>query len=734
MRRSTHMAGQVACCALLLSAGAARAEAWPELASPAPGGGGENDAALVLGAEDYAFVPDVPGARQNARDFYAYLTRTRGIPPSRATLLLDAEVTDDAIREHAAGTAAKVKPGGTLWLVYIGHGAPAEDGKDGVLVGADAQQTVANLYRRSVRQSELLALLAKGRQRRTVVILDACFSGRGATGAALVEGLQPLLPVAAKAPAAGTLVLTAGAANEFAGPLAGAARPAFSYLVLGALRGWGDRNADGAVTAEEAVIYAREAIAATVKDRRQTPELSAANAAEVLAKGGTEKGPDLVAMVLGGAAKAPPPDVPGGPTIKRGTVTSATGDLTVDAKPRELVRLELTDPAGKTLAVASPYKNPAAAPGTWKVVARAAGHEVQSLVVQVPPDETTLAKLELKPLGGLKVTGTPAGAAVKISGPGGFADTSGLPWEASGLPSGSYRVEVTRDGYDPLDRLAEVRAGETATVSVALPKKGTAATLVAAGWRGGTAIDVAALRETRANVRRARQRPLLVTELQHLETLLKQTPKNAADRPNLLHRLAETYAELAATCAREVRDEEARGANDRSAQARKVLLAARKQAIAHAATLTRDHPTHARLDEVLHGLAFDYELAGDLSNARSVYYDLIKRHPTSRLVPHAYLAFAELFAAEAAGDPSKLPLAEQAYAEVVKYPAPQNGLWAYARFRLAELAASRGELALALTHAKHVRAACEQHPKLCEAGALASLAARKTEEWTAAKR
>lgn len=55
--------------AALLSLGApARSQDWPDLSQPAPAvGGGEHDAAVVVGIEDYAFVGPVPGAESNAK-------------------------------------------------------------------------------------------------------------------------------------------------------------------------------------------------------------------------------------------------------------------------------------------------------------------------------------------------------------------------------------------------------------------------------------------------------------------------------------------------------------------------------------------------------------------------------------------------------------------------------------------------------------------------------------------
>jgi hypothetical protein len=82
-----------------------------------------------------------------------------------------------------------------VWLVFIGHGAPAKSDKDGVPVGADAQQTTRSLQTRSIAQKELLSLLGKGDQGRTRLVVDACFSGRTSGGDALATGAQPVVPV-----------------------------------------------------------------------------------------------------------------------------------------------------------------------------------------------------------------------------------------------------------------------------------------------------------------------------------------------------------------------------------------------------------------------------------------------------------------------------------------------------------------------------------------------------------
>ncbi len=272
------------------------APSWPDLSTPPPPtGGGELDAAVLVGIDDYSVLPDVPGAVVNIADWQAWLVGTRGLRPVAVETLRDGDAVDVTILESVREAVARVQPGGVLWLVYAGHGAPSDEGAEPLLVGADAQPTVSGIRSRSVPLSELEALLALGKQAHTVLVLDACFSGQGVDGRELVvEPLAPARGVPERPAPAGMTVLTATSANQYAGLLPGAGRPAFSYLVLGALRGWGDESGDGVVTAQEAGDYATGALKLLLSGRRQEPRVSG-DGAIALSSGG-EAGPDLLAL------------------------------------------------------------------------------------------------------------------------------------------------------------------------------------------------------------------------------------------------------------------------------------------------------------------------------------------------------------------------------------------------------------------------------------------------------
>ncbi len=88
------------------------------------------------------------------------------------------------------------------------------------------------------------------------------------------------------------MLFAAARNDEFAGPLPGAERPAFSYLALGGLRGWADEDKDGTVTARELHEYVGTALRVLVRDRRQRNTFSGTPASS-LSRRAREKGPEL---------------------------------------------------------------------------------------------------------------------------------------------------------------------------------------------------------------------------------------------------------------------------------------------------------------------------------------------------------------------------------------------------------------------------------------------------------
>lgn len=185
-----------------------------------------------------------------------------------------------------------------------------------------------------------------------------------------------------------------------------------------------------------------------------------------------------------------------------------------------------------------------------------------------------------------------------------------------------------------------------------------------------TALAVPA-RDPRLARGRQRARALIVTELQALENLFAATPSTSPDRPALVRRLAEDYAELS-----------------RSTDG-PTSTSAHHGALRYYEMLVNEYPRSPQVDEAWYYAGLEYELAGNLPKARRAYFELIRTSPQSKLIPLAYFAFGEMFNAEAVSDPSKNDLAIAAYTEVLKYPPSGNPVYDDAQRRMGEVNARK---------------------------------------------
>ena len=230
---------------------------------------GEKDVAIIVGVESYPWLPDIDGVMETVRDWENFFEGSLGV--ATVHRLVESQATRERVERFVRQAGESVDPEGTLWFVFVGHGAPDPELGDGLLVGVDAQPQLESLQARSLRRSELVAALEEGLQRRTVVIVDACFSGQTARGESLIPGAQPVLPTRmVPRVQRETLILSAAGAGEIAGPLPDLNRPAFSYFLLGAFRGWA-ANEEGEVSGRAALHYTRGKLG-MIQERQQTPE------------------------------------------------------------------------------------------------------------------------------------------------------------------------------------------------------------------------------------------------------------------------------------------------------------------------------------------------------------------------------------------------------------------------------------------------------------------------------
>jgi len=270
---------------------------WPDLSTPPQGAPAEpsEDAALIIGIDRYDALPRVQGAADNARDWEKYFLLRRNVAPDRVQLLTDQNATAEAIVARAKALTAKLDEKATLFVIFIGHGAPSDGGKKGILLGADVRPSDASFGSRGVAYDDLRELLKTGKQGRTVMILDACFSGVSNQGKTLLPSVQPVVATNLLTSSAMT-VFSAGSAAEYAGALPGSLRPALSYLMLGALRGWADTDADGKITASEAQEYTSRVLRSLPNNHEQHPQIVTDTDDVLLERGAKERPPSLATI------------------------------------------------------------------------------------------------------------------------------------------------------------------------------------------------------------------------------------------------------------------------------------------------------------------------------------------------------------------------------------------------------------------------------------------------------
>ncbi len=279
------------------------------------------DVAVVIGNEDYGKIADVPYAHRDADAFVTFLKYTRGVPSERVRTLKDADADQmlAAVKEMAAK-----RPTGIFWIYYAGHGMADPNGHDRLLLGWDAAGTADNLAKKGAPVEGLQAAAAAAGAK-VVMLIDACYNGGTRTDqpgqASLTGGARIAVPEQLLVPPQ-VLEWSASAPSQLALPLNSVQHGAFTWMAIGALRGWADGERDGRrdgiVTLEEAQMYVENRFSA-IQLTSQQPRVSGEGWAQPLSgrAGATlERGPaDDTMQQVAGRAPASTPASPPVPTI-----------------------------------------------------------------------------------------------------------------------------------------------------------------------------------------------------------------------------------------------------------------------------------------------------------------------------------------------------------------------------------------------------------------------------------
>jgi hypothetical protein len=91
-------------------------ELWPDISQPIPNIGinTSKDSALIIAIEDYSYIPDVLGAKQNGKDWERYFLKSAKIPVHRVQYLRDRDAYKQNILAEAKTLAENTPSGGKM--------------------------------------------------------------------------------------------------------------------------------------------------------------------------------------------------------------------------------------------------------------------------------------------------------------------------------------------------------------------------------------------------------------------------------------------------------------------------------------------------------------------------------------------------------------------------------------------------------------------------------------------
>jgi metacaspase-1 len=148
-----------------------------------------NSYAVIVGISDYVnfgaeIGGDLPGARNDARDFRNVLIAQKGFAAENIHMVLDQEATRDRlVSELTSWLPSVVKPGDLVVFFFAGHGSQMwdtngdeEDGLDETICPTDV---VKGDTRNDIPDDELNAMLKGVPTDNVVVVLDNCHAGSG---------------------------------------------------------------------------------------------------------------------------------------------------------------------------------------------------------------------------------------------------------------------------------------------------------------------------------------------------------------------------------------------------------------------------------------------------------------------------------------------------------------------------------------------------------------------------
>ena len=227
----------------------------------------KNRYALVIGNEDYntmkqgaTYQPDVEFAVRDAETFAKFATNVMCVKEDNVILVKNATYAQMKSNLEKITKLAKANPEGLELIVYYaGHGQVDGDSKESYLIPVDVSITSPTA---GMKLEDFYGTLSACKAEKTVVFLDACYSG---VGRGIV--IRPK-----DTPVKGNLVvMTATSSTQRSMPYQEKSHGLFTYFLLKALKDGGPMMSIGQLYDQVAETVKTKSI--LINNAEQTPEL-----------------------------------------------------------------------------------------------------------------------------------------------------------------------------------------------------------------------------------------------------------------------------------------------------------------------------------------------------------------------------------------------------------------------------------------------------------------------------
>lgn len=230
----------------------------------------ENTFALIIANEDYQDVAKVPNALNDGEVLAAYCTKTLGLPSTNVHVVKNATLNNIRREINLMKQIAEAYGGDASFIVYYaGHGIPDEESRDAYLLPVDGYSAdLTTCY----SLKDFYETIGSLPSRKTVVLLDACFSGSNRGEGMLASARGVAIKAKSAAPAGNMVVMTSAQGDETAYPYMEKNHGLFTYYLLKKLK-----ETKGAVSLGELADYLRENVqrkSIVVNGKSQTPSVS----------------------------------------------------------------------------------------------------------------------------------------------------------------------------------------------------------------------------------------------------------------------------------------------------------------------------------------------------------------------------------------------------------------------------------------------------------------------------